>query len=467
MKREVNKLAKNTWRRRFLLASLLIPSSCLFAQETINNTSVFTPAITEADIAKYYPDKYPVRRWENLSPTDNFYQYPYKVSLFSAENGEDSARLWSQTKSIFVYGFGVIGVIALLPEEISNWDKEDGIFNKWSTNVTDGPVWDRDKVPLNLIGHPYFGGVYYQVARKSGFRQWDSFIYSAMMSTFYWEYGIEAFAETPSIQDLVITPVLGWAYGEWAFSTEMDIRHNNNTLWGSSMLGATALILLDPVDSLSVGVNNLFGKELIKAGTGYVAVRDVIVGPNGDTENQIQFNISLQLGDGGNYNPKKYKKIKRNSDPVNTSIIGLSYGLGQVNLDDYWQVSDDTVVEYSLGLYFSKTFSSRLSYSKAKLGNSFSEGDIAYENYSLDSQYYFNNQSRLRPYFTVGFGEMLWQKDNDLKTFQVNAGTGVHYKLTKKLAVQLDWRYYYSTQKSTAENNMAARLVYLLGDGES
>ncbi|MCW8833747.1 MAG: porin family protein, partial [Colwellia sp.] len=86
---------------------------------------------------------------------------------------------------------------------------------------------------------------------------------------------------------------------------------------------------------------------------------------------------------------------------------------------------------------------------------------------SLDSQYYFNNQSRLRPYFTVGFGEMLWQKDNDLKTFQVNAGTGVHYKLTKKLAVQLDWRYYYSTQKSTAENNMAARLVYLLGDGES
>ncbi|WP_422121346.1 DUF3943 domain-containing protein [Photobacterium damselae] len=26
------------------------------------------------------------------------------------------------------------------------------------------------------------------------------------MSTVYWEYGVEAFAEVPSIQDLVVTP---------------------------------------------------------------------------------------------------------------------------------------------------------------------------------------------------------------------------------------------------------------------
>lgn len=471
MLREVSLPVKTNLYRYFLLTCILVLTTNTFAQEksTNNNTEstvVFTANITEAEIASYYPDKYPVTRWENIPLGEEFYQSPYQISLFSADNGEDGARLWSQTKSIFAYGFGVIGVIALLPEDISSWDKEEGIFTKWSTNVKAGPVWDRDTGPLNLIGHPYFGGVYYQVARKSGYRQWDAFIYSAMMSTFYWEYGIESFAEIPSIQDLVITPVLGWAYGEWAFNTEMDIREDNDTVWGSSILGSTALILLDPVDSLSVGINNLFGKEIIKAGTGYVAVKDTVIGLNGETENQIQLNISLQLGDGGNYTPNKPKRKKRKSDPIDTGIIGLSYGVGQVYLDDYWHVSDGTIGEYSLGLYFTKSFSSRVSYAKTKLDSMVSGRELAYENYSLDSQYYFNTQSSLRPYVTAGFGEMMWHKDNDFKTFQVNAGAGVHYKLTNKFALQLDWRHYHSTQKSTGEDTVAARLVYYLGNGE-
>jgi len=453
-------------------AFLIISSSAIHAQEVAPQSSqdvIFEPAITEADITSYYPEKYPVKRWENIQPNNEFYQSPYQVSLFSADNGEDSDRLWSQTKSIFAYGFGVIGVIALLPEDISNWDKEQGIFNKWSENVKEGPVWDRDNGPLNLIGHPYFGGVYYQVARKSGYRQWDSFMYSALMSTFYWEYGIEAFAEVPSIQDIVITPVLGWVYGEWAFTTEMDIRADNDEVFGSSILGSTALILLDPVDSLSVGVNNLFGKEIIKAGTSYVSVKDVPIDLNGTKESQIQFNISLQLGDGGNYNPsKKYRSTKKSKDPVDTGIVGMSYGFGEVFLDEYWQLADDLVTEYSLGLYFSKKFSARVSYSKTKLEQSVGKSgkEVAYENYSLDGQYYFNSQGNLRPYITTGFGEMMWEKNNELKTFQVNLGTGLHYKITNNFALQLDWRHYYSTNTKTSEDTIASRIVYLFGKGE-
>ena len=453
-------------------AFLIISSSAIHAQEVAPQTSqdvIFEPAITEADITSYYPEKYPAKRWENIQPNNEFYQSPYQVSLFSADNGEDSDRLWSQTKSIFAYGFGVIGVIALLPEDISNWDKEQGIFNKWSENVKEGPVWDRDNGPLNLIGHPYFGGVYYQVARKSGYRQWDSFMYSALMSTFYWEYGIEAFAEVPSIQDIVITPVLGWVYGEWAFTTEMDIRADNDEVFGSSILGSTALILLDPVDSLSVGVNNLFGKEIIKAGTSYVSVKDVPIDLNGTKESQIQFNISLQLGDGGNYNPsKKYRSTKKSKDPVDTGIVGMSYGFGEVFLDEYWQLADDLVTEYSLGLYFSKKFSARVSYSKTKLEQSVGKSgkEVAYENYSLDGQYYFNSQGNLRPYITTGFGEMMWEKNNELKTFQVNLGTGLHYKITNNFALQLDWRHYYSTNTKTSEDTIASRIVYLFGKGE-
>ncbi|MEY8214280.1 MAG: DUF3943 domain-containing protein [Colwellia sp.] len=456
---------------KFIFLGLLVSfSTSPLAQSNTSekvNAIKLQPDITEAEIASYYPDKDPVTRWENLAPSSELYQSPFKMSLFSPENGEDSDRLWSQTKAIFGYGFGVIGVISLLPEGISNWDNDDDFFNKWSDNVTGSPVWDRDNGPLNLLGHPYFGGVYYQVARKSGYRQWDAFIYSALMSTFYWEYGIEAFAEVPSIQDLVITPVLGWAYGEWAFTTEMSIRANNDEVWGSSILGSTALVMLDPVDSLSVGINNLFGKEIIKAGSGYVQVKDVVIGVNGRTESQIQLNISLQLGDGRHYHSSKSHTITNTNDPIDTSIIGVSYGVGYTATDDYWQVKNGQTEEYSLGLYFTRSFSAKVSYSKANLTNmALANNKLPYENYSLDGQYYFNPQSDLRPYITAGFGEMMWQKDNDLKTFQMNLGAGVHYKLTKNVALQGDWRHYYSTHTDTAENAITARVVYLLGKGE-
>jgi hypothetical protein len=463
-----------------LVTSFLLPSQS-FSHAIANQDSVpqlstespqtesdieLSPAITVDNLEDIYREMATNSRFENLSVSDNFFQSPYQVSIFSSPNGEDRDRLWSQTNSIFAYGFGVIGLIALLPEDISNWDKEEGIFNKWTDNVKGGPVWDRDTGMLNLVGHPYFGGVYYQVARKSGYRQWDSFLYATIMSTFYWEYGIEAFAEVPSIQDLVITPVLGWAYGEWAFNTEMDIREDGGDVWGSSILGSTALFFLDPVDSMSVGINNMFGKEIIRAGTGYVSFNEIPYGDAGQTDSQVSFNISLQLGDGGHYSPSKAKRSSRNNDPVDTGIIGVSYGVGQTQLDDSWNVEGDTTSEYSLGLYFTRQFSSRVTYSKGKFTDSLSPVEINYENYSLDSQFYFNSESDIRPYLTAGFGETLWAKEVETKRFQVNAGVGAHYKLNNNFALQLDWRFYHSTNANTSDHNTSLRLVYLLGKGE-
>ncbi|ALO34956.1 ubiquitin-protein ligase [Colwellia sp. MT41] len=436
------------------------------AQSQTDSDIEFTAEISVENLDEIYREMASNTLWENSTPAADFYDSPFQLSIFSDANGEDSDRLWSQTNSIFTYGFGVIGIIALLPEEISNWDKEEGIIGKWSDNVKAGPVWDRDTGMLNLIGHPYFGGVYYQVARKSGYRQWDAFLYSAIMSTFYWEYGIEAFAETPSIQDLVITPVLGWAYGEWAFNTEMDIREQGGTVLGSSMLGSTALFFLDPVDSMSVGINNIFGKEIIRAGTGFVSFNEIPYGYTGQTDRQINFNISLQFGDGGSYTPSTMKRSSYNNDPIDTGIIGVSYGVGNVVLDDLWDIAGGTTTEYSLGLYFTRQFSSRVTYSKAKLTNNLSAAEDNYENYSVDSQFYFNTDSDFRPYLTAGFGETLWRRDIDSKRFQVNAGAGLHYKLNNNFALQLDWRFYHSTNANTSDHNTSLRLVYLLGNGE-
>jgi hypothetical protein len=178
----------------------------------------------------------------------------YEVTLFSPCGDENATRLWRQTKIMAVAGIGVVAFIAILPEDVSGWEKgtlERGdLLNQWYENVKAGPVWDEDVWYINLIGHPYFGGVYYQAARKSGYNQWNSFTYSALMSTFYWEYGLEAFAEVPSIQDLFVTPIGGWIYGEWAHHKEKEIRRNDNLAMGSEFWGGVALFLLDPVGSL-------------------------------------------------------------------------------------------------------------------------------------------------------------------------------------------------------------------------
>ncbi|WP_455202804.1 DUF3943 domain-containing protein [Kaarinaea lacus] len=190
----------------------------------------------------------------------------YEVTLFNPCPGENGKRLWNVSKVVFVGGFAVMGVILLLPEDISKWDKselgEGQLIDKWWENVKAGPVWDNDKWYVNYIGHPYFGGVYYQGARKSGYNQWNSMVYSALMSTFYWEYGVEAFAEVPSIQDLVVTPLGGWIYGEWAHHKEQEIRARGGTAWGSKTWGSISLFLLDPLGSIDTWVRKKMNKNI-------------------------------------------------------------------------------------------------------------------------------------------------------------------------------------------------------------
>ena len=91
---------------------------------------------------------------------------------------------------------------------------------------------------------------------------------------------------------------------------------------------------------------------------------------------------------------------------------------------------------------------------------------MAYENYSLDAQYYINSDTNLRPYFTSGFGEIMWERDTNLKVFQVNLGTGLHYKINRNISLQVDWRHYYSFRTKLSENIVASRIVYMFGQGE-
>jgi hypothetical protein len=82
------------------------------------------------------------------------------------------------------------------------------------------------------------------------------------MSTFFWEYGIEAFAEIPSKQDLIVTPVLGSVVGEAFFYAKKSIVKHDKKVLKSRALGVVTLFFIDPFNSILDG----FGyKEKVKA----------------------------------------------------------------------------------------------------------------------------------------------------------------------------------------------------------
>jgi opacity protein-like surface antigen len=457
--------------RQFFLAALLASRSV--TAEELKPNPVATEEIASSPIIANETSiiTFTNSSWEDKIRPDGVYDSPYKIALFSTPNGEDGERLWSQTKSVAWYGIGVASFLTLLPRDTTNWDESnDKLLEKWWDNVREGPAWDRDSWDINYISHPYFGGVYYQSARKSGYRQWDAFIYSALMSTFYWEYGIEAFAEVPALQDLVVTPVLGWVYGEWAFNQERDIILSGGTVWGSAVLGDTALFFLDPIDSIGRGINQLVGKEVVRAGTGYIGFQEITLS-DGSTETQVKANLRYGIGSGKGNSTKAHRDMHDSAafteDPVNFGIVGISVGSAYLDLDESWDLENGWAPTFTLGLYFTPQISSRLSYSRGEMKEKTSADRVTYENYSIDMQYYFNVSSDFRPYVTGGLGEALKDKDRGIKTFQINAGLGLHYKLDRNWALQLDWHHYYGTKFSANDALAYGQLIYRFGDGET
>jgi hypothetical protein len=372
-----------------------------------------------------------------------------------------------------LYGLGTAGILALIPEEVTSWQKSDeNLAQKWLDNVTTMPVWDNDDLWLNYIGHPYFGGVFYITARKAGYRQWDSFIYSFLLSTFYWEYGLEAFAEVPSLQDLVVTPVLGWVYGEWAFVTEREIWAGGGTVWGSEYLGNFALFLLDPIDSIGRNINALLGRDLIKAGTGYLTVQD---GSGQGTGRQLIFTVKYLLGQDDT--PAESSIIRKQrlggrgatqaGDPVHHGMVGLGMGGGFAKFDREKGVEDDFYREIFLGLSFSPRFSTRFYYQYLEPERKSSRSRMTYEKYGLDAEFFLSPAAKVRPFFSLGIGEVMWETEGKNKELQLNGTFGFHFKLDNNWSLQVAAGNYYGSESQQWDFQFGPRLVYRFGEGEA
>lgn len=184
-------------------------------------------------------------------------------------NGLSKAQkeFFNSSVDFSIMGIATFGALYIMPESISKWDKSRGfaeMASKYSERVKEGPVWDKDDWVINYIGHPLSGAFYYTMVRHRGLSIGQSTLFSVVMSTFFWEYGIEAFAETPSIQDLIFTPLLGAILGEVFYQWAVKIDANEGKLLGSEKLAKTAKIMMNPAGSLANVINNKLGVRYIK-----------------------------------------------------------------------------------------------------------------------------------------------------------------------------------------------------------
>ncbi len=186
-----------------------------------------TPVEKPFDLVKYYDDLEPPNQDGILG----------RYSILA----EDAAYF-------LIPAFTIMGAIYLLPEDISNWEKDDVTFShgldNWPENVSSWE-WDNDDLWINYIGHPYCGSSYYIYARHYGYSRLESFWFSFAISSFY-EIGIEAWAEPVSIQDMIFTPLLGSLLGELLLPLEHRIKTNDNKVLGSRIVGNVSLALIDP-----------------------------------------------------------------------------------------------------------------------------------------------------------------------------------------------------------------------------
>ncbi|SFV71407.1 Ubiquitin-protein ligase [hydrothermal vent metagenome] len=180
--------------------------------------------------------------------------YADNPTLYTVKVNPKYEKIITDLAYLQFFALGSIGIIALLPEDISQWSTEDknlisikSLLKKHSNNIQKAPVLDNDNYAINYIGHPIAGSYFYVWGRQRGLSWQESFMLTTLMSTFYWEYGWEAFAEVPSTQDLLITPILGSLLGEGTNYLYNKILYNDGKIYNSKFLGNIARGLLNPI----------------------------------------------------------------------------------------------------------------------------------------------------------------------------------------------------------------------------
>ncbi len=146
-------------------------------------------------------------------------------------------------------GFGMMGVLMIMPKSVTRW--QDDYIQRAKSNLSrafsEPPVWDEDKWQINYIGHPVAGAFYYNTIRAQGASPFQSFLFGAFIST-GWEYLYEGVAEQPSVQDLIVTPVVGSLLGELTHQVTVRMKRN-----GTNFFEKIAITIINPMHVIMKG----------------------------------------------------------------------------------------------------------------------------------------------------------------------------------------------------------------------
>ena len=229
-----------------------------------------------------------------LGETSEVHAEPYKMNFASSLETD----LVNETRNVAIMMAGAMGALWVLPESITNWRKDDfdagNVIEGYKKNAIQKPVYDIDSHFINYVAHPFSGSVYYSIARNAGLSPLKSFGYSAFISTFFWEYGFESLIEKPSIQDLIITPIVGSILGEVFYQWALKIKENNGLAFGSKKAGSVMLFLLSPGVVISKKINQFFGHELIQKFESEIVIKEIDI-PLSLTEKSTYIGFELRF----------------------------------------------------------------------------------------------------------------------------------------------------------------------------
>ena len=196
--------------------------------------------------------KKPAQVMRNKSMTDqsNTWYPLITYDVWNFFNGSEHGKQFLVGSKIWGgIGFGMMGVLMVMPRTITRW--QDDYLQDAVSNLEDAyskaPVWDEDHWEINYIGHPYAGSLYYNTIRAQGGNPFQSFVFSAFIST-SWEYLFEATAEIPSIQDLIVTPIAGSIIGELTHQATLHMQKN-----GYNIVEKICVTIINPMHVLING----------------------------------------------------------------------------------------------------------------------------------------------------------------------------------------------------------------------
>jgi len=144
-------------------------------------------------------------------------------------------------------GVVTLGIIYVLPEDVSKWSPEQKTFRHFLDSYKSPPVWDQDPFFWNWIMHPVGGAYAYLSERNWGESPLRGFVFSTAASV-AWEYGFEAPIEHPSAQDLWITSTTGSVLGELSYRATKRMARNGFNPWEKA-----AVTVINPVWVLQRG----------------------------------------------------------------------------------------------------------------------------------------------------------------------------------------------------------------------